>query len=137
MSKYTKSMKNYYFKNKNNPEFIAKQKKRSKEYYIKNKITINKKCKDYYNTVRKPRQHSEWVAYKYGITQEDYDRMFDNQKGCCAICGIHQSKLKQKLHVDHCHNTGKVRKLLCRNCNIHLGWYEKWTQNIKNYLKNS
>lgn len=42
----------------------------------------------------------------------------EEQKGCCAICGKHQSKLKSKLHVDHCHVTGKVRQLLCKTCNI-------------------
>lgn len=58
----------------------------------------------------------------YGISNEEYLKMFDEQKGCCAICNISQTELKKKLFVDHCHNTGKVRGLLCRQCNSVLGY---------------
>ncbi len=50
-----------------------------------------------------------------------YNEMFSQQKGCCAICKKHQSELKKSLHVDHCHATGKVRELLCQECNHLLG----------------
>ena len=53
----------------------------------------------------------------YGISGEDYDKMFEQQNGRCAICETHY----QVLCVDHCHKTGKVRKLLCRNCNTGIG----------------
>ncbi len=55
----------------------------------------------------------------YGITIEDYDRMFAAQGGVCKICGNHQRY--QKLAVDHDHKTGKVRGLLCVHCNRALG----------------
>jgi hypothetical protein len=58
---------------------------------------------------------------KYGITPEDYDNMYNKQNGCCKICKIHQSDLKIRLCVDHCHETGKVRGLLCKHCNTVLG----------------
>lgn len=86
------------------------------------------KNKGYCNTV-----HKDWVKnnpklfragqYKtrYGITLDDYNKMFQEQNGCCAICGIHQSELKKKLHVDHSHKSGKVRGLLCGKCNLALG----------------
>ena len=57
----------------------------------------------------------------YGITPEDYNNMFKEQKGCCAICGVHQSERKKRLAVDHCHKTGKIRGLLCSNCNTGIG----------------
>ena len=57
----------------------------------------------------------------FGITLEDYDNMFQNQDGCCAICGEHQDSFKIRLAVDHCHNTGKVRGLLCLSCNAGIG----------------
>lgn len=60
----------------------------------------------------------------YGITLADYNAMFDKQKGKCAICKTHQMNIKQKLCVDHCHTTGKVRALLCNKCNVSLGTYE-------------
>ena len=57
----------------------------------------------------------------YGITIDDWNRMFQEQCGRCAICGKHQSEEPMRLHVDHNHTTGKVRKLLCSNCNRMLG----------------
>ena len=60
----------------------------------------------------------------YGITQQDYDIMLAKQNNQCAICkttepgGRHTSNY---FVVDHCHNTGKVRKLLCHHCNTALG----------------
>jgi hypothetical protein len=57
----------------------------------------------------------------YGIEREDWNQMFAEQEGCCAICGKHQSEQKKRLEVDHCHETGHVRALLCTNCNTALG----------------
>lgn len=60
----------------------------------------------------------------YGITLDDYNRMFQEQNGCCKICGKHQQDLKASLHVDHNHMTGKVRGLLCHHCNVGIGHFE-------------
>lgn len=58
----------------------------------------------------------------FGITIDDYEKMLKAQDGKCAICqrrpGIDQEK---RLHVDHCHTTGKVRGLLCSKCNCGIG----------------
>src|SRR5574341_2409650 len=59
--------------------------------------------------------------HKYNIELDDYNRMFKKQKGRCAICGIHQSKLKKRLSIDHNHKNGKVRGLLCDRCNFGIG----------------
>lgn len=61
------------------------------------------------------------LLYRYGITFEMYNQLFDKQKGKCAICKKHQLSLNKSLCVDHCHITGKVRGLLCNTCNIGLG----------------
>lgn len=53
----------------------------------------------------------------YRMRPEDYDRMYQGQGGRCAICHCEA----EELHVDHCHATGFVRGLLCRNCNMGLG----------------
>ena len=56
------------------------------------------------------------LKYRYGITFEQYTAMLAAQAGGCAICGK-----SEKLRVDHCHATGKVRGILCHGCNIGLG----------------
>lgn len=56
----------------------------------------------------------------YGITLKDYERMYESQKGRCMICYSH----KEKLHVDHCHETNRVRGLLCGTCNRGLGMFK-------------
>jgi hypothetical protein len=61
------------------------------------------------------------IKRKYGLEREDYERMMFAQGNRCAICGVQQDRLKRSLAVDHCHNTGKVRGLLCGNCNSGIG----------------
>jgi len=69
-----------------------------------------------YNTKRK-----HLLKKNYGMTLEDYNKMWTEQSGKCAICNKHEQELGNVLFVDHCHNTGKVRGLLCRNCNTGIG----------------
>lgn len=63
---------------------------------------------------------------KYGITLEQYNEMFEKQKGLCAICDKPQKRYStsgnKRLAVDHCHTTGKVRALLCTECNVGIGY---------------
>jgi hypothetical protein len=61
------------------------------------------------------------LRLRYGITPEDYDSLYQQQYGCCAICGTHQSKLPATLAVDHNHDTKEVRGLLCFDCNTGIG----------------
>ena len=46
--------------------------------------------------------------------------MLENQNGVCAIC-LNSCNSGMRLAVDHCHETGKVRQLLCRRCNQSIG----------------
>lgn len=74
---------------------------------------------------------------KYGITEEDYERMLEEQDHLCAICREPCSS-GRRLAVDHCHLTGKVRGLLCMNCNIALGKLKdsvKIAQSLIRYLE--
>lgn len=68
---------------------------------------------------------------RYGITLEDYEKMFKEQKGKCAICGIK----KDKLDIDHCHRTNKVRGLLCGSCNRALGLLKDNTEFLNNAIR--
>lgn len=56
----------------------------------------------------------------YNITEEEYNAMLKEQNGVCAICGKEDVRGK-RLSIDHDHKTGKVRGLLCGNCNLGLG----------------
>ncbi len=62
-------------------------------------------------------------------TIEDYDAMYTKQGGVCAICQQPETSSRNgkvyRLAVDHDHNTGKVRGLLCFKCNSAMGSFEK------------
>lgn len=56
------------------------------------------------------------------MTQDDWDKMYDEQGGVCALCQTPDRTGRHgKLSVDHCHETGRVRGLLCTACNSALG----------------
>ena len=57
----------------------------------------------------------------YGIGYAEYLNMLEAQNGCCAICGTNDTGNRKAFHVDHCHDTGKIRGLLCGNCNSGIG----------------
>jgi hypothetical protein len=88
-----------------------------------------KQMKEYYHKSDKV----EW-AYKswssklqreYGMTVEQYEIMLSEQGGLCKICGREETHRHfgkpVRMAVDHCHETGVVRGLLCRNCNVAIG----------------
>lgn len=68
---------------------------------------------------------------KYGITHDDYDLMYTDQKGKCLICERHQSDLKQRLCLDHNHATGEIRGLLCHQCNHGIGLFYENVNSLK------
>ena len=70
------------------------------------------------------------LVRRYGITYEEYDVLVEKADGKCQICG----NKTEKLHVDHCHETGMVRGLLCINCNHGLGKFFDSIQNLENAI---
>ena len=79
----------------------------------------------------------------YGITLTQYENMWGQQAGLCAICGKPETFQNQyglvNLSVDHCHKTGKVRSLLCHKCNATIGMVDEdidVLEKMIKYLKN-
>ncbi len=95
------------------------------------------------------------LLLKYGLSPAQYEALDKAANSSCQICGKHKCESKFKnLDVDHCHKLGKVRGLLCQNCNIglghfrddvktlqkaiiYLGRFEKSQRNLKIPLDNS
>ncbi len=69
----------------------------------------------------------------YNITIEDFEQMYKEQDGVCAICG--NPEMNRLLAVDHDHKTNEIRGLLCTRCNLSLEWYLDFQKSIKNYLE--
>lgn len=83
-----------------------------------------------YHTNDKQKENHRKASWKhqikknYGLTPDAYYEMLESQEGCCKICNTHIDNInKHVLYVDHCHNTGKVRGLLCQQCNSGLGMF--------------
>ncbi len=73
----------------------------------------------------------------FGLTEIQFQSMMNDQKGCCEICGKDFSELSHRAPIDHNHNNGSIRGLLCTRCNTLLGHIELnegLLQNIINYL---
>lgn len=64
------------------------------------------------------------VEKRHSLKEGDLAEMKTKQNNCCAICKTHIEKLKKRLAVDHCHKSGKVRGLLCGNCNNGIGRFK-------------
>ncbi len=62
-----------------------------------------------------------WLKVNYNLTLSEYEELVKLQNGVCAICGK-ENNLGNKLFVDHCHKTNKVRGLLCQKCNSGVGY---------------
>lgn len=99
-----------FHKNKRQPDGLANQCK---------PCTSDSGRKDY--QTHKRRRTSAGLFRKYGITIDDYERMEMEQDYCCALCGEPELIQDRKLAVDHDHDTGRVRGLLCFKCNTALG----------------
>lgn len=117
----------------------------SKKYYKENRAAILKRIKKY----RKENPHAGdkekrklrskryreknslksrmavWKRRAINITIGDYEETYKKQEGKCAICEVHESEFKSKLCLDHNHENGNPRGLLCRKCNSVLGMFER------------
>ena len=101
-----------------------------KFYVDKDGNRTNKICRECHKEACKERWHARdwldrWASrnYKYGVTKEYLIELYQKQEGKCAICEKEPST-QRGLHVDHCHDSGKVKGLLCHGCNTALGSFK-------------
>ncbi len=127
--------------------------KYAKEYIIKNKEKVRESKKKYrlerkdfiaqWREDNREVNRGKRLNKSFGITLNEYYKMFDDQLGLCKICGLPESSKTtsgaiKMLAVDHCHKTLKVRGLLCQKCNVSLGNFKddiSILESAINYLK--
>jgi hypothetical protein len=80
-----------------------------------------KPCIKPLDTRTKEDQWERKMKSNYGIDKVEYERMLEEQGGKCALCGDAECQSGKRFAVDHCHETGVVRAILCYNCNTGLG----------------
>lgn len=139
-------MKDYY---KNNKEKCTESSKKwrlanperarqSRLDYKKNNKEKTRATNKIYRENNKERLIEKSKLYRlnlYNLTLDEYNLLIQEQQNKCAICRKESSKT---LHIDHNHITGKVRGLLCNNCNRALGYLKDDAQILKSaieYLK--
>lgn len=126
-----------------------------KTYYQKNKERIDKANRKSYlkhkdkriayqnqwqreNPEKRQASLDRFRAKTFNISYEYLIGLYEQQKSCCGICKIHETKKRIKLCIDHDHITGKIRGLLCDECNKAIGLLGDSLEiitNAKNYLE--
>ena len=101
------------------------------------RFNICKSCHHIRTILWRKSNHSKTLIYnrtsrlrsRYNLSNEQFVKFVEAQKGACLICGDipdpKGSNRTNKLHVDHCHITGKVRGLLCHLCNRGIGLFRE------------
>lgn len=121
MIEITKSAQRGKTWRKNNPERAKEISKKYRSTHVAEMALMKRKSE---------------LKLRYGITLEDFERMVLAQGNLCAICNEPpENKDSTKLHIDHCHTTGKVRGLLCRSCNIAIGYLNDDINLLQNAIK--
>lgn len=84
---------------------------------------------------RKPGYHRRALIERYGITESEYESMWQSQQGLCAICKRPETEsIRGRLCIDHCHDTGIVRGLLCGFCNTGLGGFRDNVESLRSAI---
>lgn len=114
-----------------NKEAIAEA---SRERYIANRESVLEWHREYREANRQLLRDKE-LKRKHGLSRGDLGTLCEEQGGVCKICGM-----KRRLVVDHCHDSGAIRGLLCTGCNVGLGMFRdspKILRDAISYLKNN
>lgn len=107
--------KNYVEKNKDKIQAYKAQ------WHLENKERMNEKSRQNYLNSDRDIWRDKELQKHYGITLAERNQILDSQGGGCAICGAKDDVTGKELSVDHCHETGIVRGILCSLCNTGIG----------------
>jgi hypothetical protein len=80
------------------------------------------------------KERNSKLKHRYGITLLEKEQLIQSQNNCCAICKTTLS-MNKNAHLDHSHNSGLVRGVLCQPCNIGLGGFKDNVEFLKNAIK--
>lgn len=87
------------------------------------------------NVLKDKQNKKEWSRFKkYGIDKLQYLKMLEEQNHKCKICPRTHEQEKRGLVVDHCHDSGEVRGLLCHKCNAGIGFFRDNTEFLANAI---
>lgn len=95
----------------------------SRHFLNRSQCTVCTTNRSKLNPDRSEKQRRNKLLHRYKTTPEELKLIAEKQHYKCAICSSTKEKVstKEGLVVDHCHKTGKIRGLLCHDCNILLG----------------
>jgi hypothetical protein len=119
-AQYCKGGYEYWVTQQQWKQMVIRYRKNSKNYY-KNNPKVREKKIAYAKT---DLARSKRLKRVFGISLEDYNKKLLEQNGVCSICKT-ICKSGKDLAVDHCHTSGKVRGLLCSNCNTGVGVFQE------------
>lgn len=123
----------YYYSKRSDPEF--KRKKTACTSKCLNRNIASGKKPPQWSASNPEKAKSNRLLTKYGITLKEWEALFESQESKCAVCGSPDPSTKSGWHTDHCHETGRVRGILCMPCNIMLGMSRDNTDILANAIK--
>jgi len=114
-----------------------------KKYCADHRAEFNRKASEHYRQTKQSLKHYHnnkehyknlVLKRKYGITLDQFNVMYISQGESCAIC-LKRFESNKHTHVDHNHQTGQVRQLLCKECNNGLGNFKESPVNLQRAIE--
>ena len=130
----TKPLSDFHYSNSGSGKRKSKckecQAKYFQEYRAKNTLRLQEKWRDASKRYHSYDNRRLRTLRKYNLTLDEYNDILESQDNKCLIC-----KRKMALVIDHDHETGVVRGLLCNACNLAIGYFEDSTERLESAVK--
>lgn len=109
--------------------------KKSRKRTVKKYDDANRDRQRQYYAENKDQWRNRSLLKTYNLTLDEYNTLLEEQDHSCRVCGTHADETSRNLAVDHCHETGKIRSLLCNKCNTALGLLNEDVDVMKKLIK--